>query len=186
MPDDELTRTFPPDVFTSMRALRKAAGQARSLAEWRQTGRYATPEEIAASESLRTPMSCSAHSVRTGLACAQRRVHGMTCCRRHGGNRKRVRARAAQRLRELIMPVLERLYQIAMQEDNPTAAMKAAADLLDRAEVGALVAAKVRTSKKDRHGKGRMVVQIGFLQGIRPGDQPPTIVVPAKNEPESE
>ena len=84
------------------------------------------------------------------------------------------------------MPVLERLYQIGMQEDNPTAAMKAAADLLDRAEVGALVAAKVRTSKQDRHGKGRMVIQIGFLQGILPGDQPPTIVVPARNEPESE
>jgi hypothetical protein len=108
----------------------------------------------------------------------------MTCCRRHGGNLKKVKAKAAQRLREITMPVIESMYQATQQTGNLGAAVKAGTDLLDRANVGALVRSKVRTSKKDRNGQGRIIVSIGFLSA--PGDkvEPTTIIVAEKNESE--
>ena len=102
----------------------------------------------------------------------------MTCCRRHGGNLTVVKAKAAKRLLAATMPVLNSLIETALQKDNLIASVRAADSVLDRAGIGEVVEAKVRSSQKSDSSK--VVVQIGFLTGM--GGESPVIVVPAKND----
>jgi hypothetical protein len=108
----------------------------------------------------------------------------MNVCRRHGGSLTRVKAKAARRLAAMVDPVLGAMYENALQTDNPNAAVKAGADILDRAGIGAKVEAIVRTSQKGEETDRRITVNIGFIQG--PNDQPTTIVVPVRPESDEE
>ena len=109
----------------------------------------------------------------------------MTVCRRHRGNLSAVKAKAARRISEITMPVLESMYQAATQKENLGAAVKAGIDLLDRGEVGALVQAKVRSS--NRAEGTRIDVRIGFLGFLNAeGSSGPIVVVPSAPEPGEE
>jgi hypothetical protein len=149
-------------VHQSLAELRAIAKRAKSRHD--PELRRATPEEIALAESQRKPHHCVAHSSRTGLPCRGTRVMGATVCPKHGGNLKRVKAKAQARLTEALMPVLNSLIKVATEGENENARVKASTDLLDRAEIGALVKAKVRASKKEKADtSGKVVVNIGFM-----------------------
>lgn len=168
-PDAE---TFPLDVHQSLAALRQTARTAKSRAEVRR----ATAEEIALARTQRKPHFCVAHSARTGLPCEGHRITGSTVCIRHGGQLARVKARAAKRIASAVPTVIDSMVNIATQVKNLQAAQKAGADLLDRAGIGELVAAKVHSSTRDTTAHG-IVVNIGFLQ--QPGSgEPTTITIP--------
>ena len=99
----------------------------------------------------------------------------MTCCRRHGGNLTKVKAKAAQRLREATMPVLNSLIDTATQTVNLNAQVKAAQHVLNAAGIGAEIEARIRSSHRDNSGN-KILVSIGFLSQ---GDgQPVTIEAP--------
>ena len=163
----DLARTpesFPPEVHASLAELRVIARYAKSKDD--PTLRRATDDEIALSELLRRPTDCTAHSSRTGLACRKHRTPGALVCRRHGGSARQVQVKAKERLNSYVMPVLKSLYHASQQVDNEktiAAAVKAGSDLLDRANIGALVQAKVRASKQQQQGGPTVQVNIGFL-----------------------
>ena len=161
MSDDALVPQFSAGVHASMLQLRKDAANAGSLAEWRKAGRYATAEEIALSEALRRPTDCAGHSARTGLACRKPRCVGMTVCRQHGGNLKKVKAKAAIRIAKMVDPMLGRMQELAMQDKHLPTAFNAAKDALDRAGIGE--PSEVARAKSQREGGSRIEVHIGFL-----------------------
>ena len=178
MSDDTkaLAPKIPAKLVRSIAALRALASEVKSLDEWKRVGRYATPEEIAASEALRLPHHCVGHSTRHGLACTKSRILGATVCKVHGGSLTRTKKAAANRLREATMPVLNSLIDTAMQRENLNAQVKAAQHVLNAAGVGAEVEAKIRSSKRDSGGS-RIQVHIGFLSTTTDG-APVTIDVP--------
>lgn len=117
--------------------------------------------------SLTHSRPCSAHSSRTGKPCTQYAIKGATVCRFHGGSAPQVKAKAEQRLRELIMPMITRQEWLANQNDNLNVAQKAAADILDRAGTGALIQAKVQTAQQRGNSPGSgITVNIGFLGNV--------------------
>ena len=161
----ELTRRpddFPPEVHESLAQLRALAKSAKSQDDWYARGRRATDEEVALAETLRHPTHCAGKSGRTGLPCTAPRIHGGAVCVKHGGQAPHIRQAADARLTQAIMPALARMIELSRQSAHLPTAQKAAADLLDRAEVGALVKAKVVQATKDRGASG-VVVNIGFL-----------------------
>lgn len=166
---------FPQSVRDSLAALRRLSRDVKSREEWLAIGRRATPDEIALAEAERQPHSCAATSIRTGLPCTKSRVLGMKTCRAHGGATKQAIAQAERRLREIVNPVLARLYELAMQSEHLPSATNAARDLLDRVGLGAVVQSRVRASMGDGE---KIVVQIGFLNP--PAGAEPVIIAPAK------
>lgn len=162
----------PPEVHASLTALRALSREVKSLAEWRARGRQATPEEVALATLLRKPNHCASLSVRTGLPCTKLAQRGTTVCRRHGGNLERIQLKAERRLALEVVPSLRRMAQIRDQSTHLNAAQKAAADLLDRANIGAAIQAKVAAAHKDTGSSG-VTVNIGFL-----GDVPTVNVTP--------
>jgi hypothetical protein len=139
-------REFPESVHRSLAELRAIAKAAKSKDD--PLLRWGTEAEIALSEALRKPWHCLGHSSRTGLACAKPRIQGASVCTKHGASAKHVRMAADQRLAAMALPMIERTRQLAMQHDSPAVAQKAAADLLDRGGIGAVVQAKIRESKR--------------------------------------
>src|SRR4051812_46854604 len=105
---------FPREVHESLITLRVQAKAARRG----QDVRKATPDEVALSDSLRLPYHCTAHSARTGLACQGKRIAGGTVCIWHGGQLRQVRAKAEQRLRAAVDPVLDAMIEAATQTEN--------------------------------------------------------------------
>lgn len=84
---------------------------------------------------LPAPQKCSART-RAGNPCRRSPVKGATVCRAHGGGAPQVKAKAAQRLAEMTMPMLARLYKIANDDSMPPAVQLAAVrDVLDRAGI---------------------------------------------------
>jgi hypothetical protein len=66
----------------------------------------------------------------------------------------------------MVAPILDRLFDLAMQDGHKPAAVNAARDLLDRSGFGALVDAKVKAcNREDTRG---VVVNIGFLASPKP------------------
>lgn len=118
---------------------------------------------------------CTAHSARTGHPCNKWAIAGAVVCRTHGGAAPQVKAKAEQRLREMVDPMISRLHDLAMQTENPKVAAECVRDALDRAGIGALVQAKVRQSLKDRDSTSGVTVNIGFVAGAP--IQPATIEV---------
>lgn len=155
---------FPPAVHDSLAALRRLAVTVKSLSEWQATGRRATPDEIALAHALQATAGkdyCQAPSQRTGLPCFRSPLRGGKICYRHGGNIPQLRAHAETMLIKASSRAAGRMIALAQQSTNLPVAQKAAADILDRAEVGALVKAKVQQATGTAHSG--VVVQIGFL-----------------------
>lgn len=79
------------------------------------------------------PERCRAHSSRTGEPCKLPPIRGATVCRNHGGAIKRVKRAAAERLREMIDPLLDEYFRIALSGESDTVRLAAIRDALDRA-----------------------------------------------------
>ena len=108
---------------------------------------------------------CTAHSSRSGQPCRRWAINGGTVCATHGGRAPQVIAKAEQRLREMVDPMLSKLHALAMQTDNLKVASECVRDALDRAGVGELVQAKVRASHQSKGSTDAKVqVNIGFLE----------------------
>jgi len=116
------------------------------------------------SEALTHSRRCTAHSARTGQPCQKWAIKGATVCRTHGGAAPQVKAKAEQRLRQMVDPMLDKLHALAMQTDNLKVAADCVRDALDRAGIGEVVQAKVRSSHHATQAHGAKVnVTIGFL-----------------------
>ncbi len=156
---------FPPAVHESLAALRQLAQQAKSLEAWKATGRKATDAEVALAKTLQQPYHCHGSSVRTGLPCTRKAIKGSTVCPKHLGATKRFKAAAERRLLRASKVVADQMVAFAL-DTNPkvrAAAQKAAADVLDRNEIGALVKAKVQQAANGSKSAGGVTVQIGFI-----------------------
>jgi hypothetical protein len=128
--------------------------------------------------------TCKAHSARTGAPCKKYAIRGSTVCDTHGGSAPQVKAKAEQRLREMVDPMISRLRELAMQTDNPKVAAECVRDALDRAGIGALVQAKVKSADKDRSNSG-ITVNIGILSNNpHTAISPQTIDVAVLAEPD--
>ena len=173
MSDKELARTFAPEVHASLAELRQIARDAKSRDDPRL--RKATPEEVALAVTLRKAWACRGSSTRTGLPCTKAKVTGLAFCRKHSAALPRMKEKAAQRLAALSDPAVAMLEHAINQRDNLLVGVKAAADVLDRNGIGALVESKVRAAAKDGE---RIIVNIGFLGGLN--GAPTTIEVTPK------
>lgn len=69
----------------------------------------------------------------TGLPCGNAPIRGGTVCKYHGGAAPQVKKAAKERLAELVDPAITRLVQLVEQTDNPSVALGAVRDALDRA-----------------------------------------------------
>lgn len=76
---------------------------------------------------------CTAHKADTGQPCKAFAIRGGTVCVYHGGASGVVRAKALERLAALVDPAITKLQKLIDQSDDPAVAMRAVADLLDRA-----------------------------------------------------
>lgn len=114
---------------------------------------------------------CRATSKRSGKQCGKWAMPGGFVCEFHGGKAPQVKAKAEQRLREMVDPMISRLHDLAMQTDNLKVASDCVRDALDRAGIGEVVQAKVRSShtKQQATGSG-ITVNIGFIGGANPLD----------------
>jgi vacuolar-type H+-ATPase subunit E/Vma4 len=54
---------------------------------------------------------CTAHSSRTGLPCKRNAIRGGTVCRSHGGAAPQVKAKAAERIEQLLDRFFDRLSE---------------------------------------------------------------------------
>lgn len=118
---------------------------------------------------------CRAKSKRSQQQCNRWAIAGGFVCSFHGGKAPQVKAKAEQRLREMVDPMISRLHELAMQTDNLKVAGECVRDALDRAGIGALVEAKVRASHKQESHSAGITVNIGFLGSANPLDSPQVI-----------
>lgn len=182
VPAPKRPEDFPPEVHASLAELRAIAKQATSHTD--PSLRRATDDEIALAQLQRKPGHCVASSRRTGLPCTLHAIKGGTVCIKHGGKSGHVRRKAERRLAALALPTLAKLHDYAMDGDRQVrqAAVKAATDLLDRAEIGTPIQAKVAKDRAaaeqatQQPGSSGVTVNIGFLQA---GTDPDTITVKA-------
>ena len=99
------------------------------------------------------------------MPCKKFAIRGGTVCRTHGGASPQVKRKAEDRLRDMVDPMINRLSQLALQTDDLQVAAKCVIDALDRAGIGEVVQAKIRSSQKATQDKGSgLTVNIGFLQ----------------------
>jgi len=158
------TRTpadFPPAVHRSLALLQKQSSQ-RAKASGLEL-RHATEDEIELAHLLLKPWHCGALTIRTGLPCRKQKVFGCTVCLVHGAKYAAVKEARDRRLQLIAGPVLGEMVKMAMAKKHSRVKQNAAADLLDRAGVGAITEAKVRASYRGQPLSG-VTVQIGFLQ----------------------
>jgi hypothetical protein len=110
---------------------------------------------------------CRATSRTSGQRCGKSAILGGSVCRFHGGAAPQVKAKAEQRLRIMVDPMLSKLHELAMQTDNLKVASDCVRDALDRAGIGALITAKVAASQHKGDSGPKVVVNIGFLTPTR-------------------
>lgn len=76
---------------------------------------------------------CHARSKRSQTQCKRPAIRGGTVCHIHGGASPQVQRAAADRIRDLVDPSLNRIQKTIADDDNPALALAAARDILDRA-----------------------------------------------------
>jgi hypothetical protein len=81
------------------------------------------------------PKHCRAHT-QAGPPCAAFPIHGGAVCVVHGGRAPQVKKAAAQRLAEMVDPLLTELFRIGQSGENEAVRVSAIKDALDRAGVG--------------------------------------------------
>jgi hypothetical protein len=72
-------------------------------------------------------------SKQTGARCRAFVAQGFPVCKWHGGRAPQVQRAAADRIRDLVDPSLNRIQKTIADDDNPALALAAARDILDRA-----------------------------------------------------
>ena len=80
-------------------------------------------------------MRCTAKANSTGKNCRRRAIKGGRVCQVHGGAAPQVKRKAAERLRELEHPAIDRIKKTISNEDgdvSPAVALTASMNLLDR------------------------------------------------------
>lgn len=83
--------------------------------------------------SVNDDRRCTATANRTGERCRAPAVRGGNVCRIHGGSAPQVRAKANERLLEMVMPSLARLRKIILDPKTSDAdALKAIREVLNR------------------------------------------------------
>jgi HEAT repeat protein len=75
---------------------------------------------------------CTAHRT-NGDPCRKAPILGGTVCDVHGGRAPQVKASAAQRLADMVDPLLTELFRIAQSGENDAVRLAAIKDALDRA-----------------------------------------------------
>jgi hypothetical protein len=103
---------------------------------------------------LPMPQKCSAHK-KDGTPCQRPPIKGAKVCYHHGGAAPQVKEKAAQRLREGVMPMLGALYRIAHDESQPPAVrLGAIRDWLDRSGVKEAISVEVTVQPWERLVEG--------------------------------
>ena len=78
-------------------------------------------------------MRCTSPAKTTGKQCRRGAIHGGTVCKKHGGGAPQVKKAAAERLKALVHPAIDRINQTIEGVNIPAAvALAAAKDILDR------------------------------------------------------
>ncbi len=79
-------------------------------------------------------MRCTAKANSTGKNCRRRAIKGGRVCQVHGGAAPQVKRKAAERLRELEHPAIDRIKKTINREGDESAAvaLTASMNLLDR------------------------------------------------------
>ena len=92
-------------------------------------------DPLRANHLMQTARPCNAHSKQTGKPCRQPAIPGGFVCRYHGGKAPQVVRKAQERLAELVEPAIARLAKL-VDGDNPSVALGAVKDVLDRNYLG--------------------------------------------------
>ena len=74
---------------------------------------------------------CKARSSQTGKPCGHWAVRGGTVCHMHGGSAAQVKARARQRLDDMVDPALGKLRKL-INAESESVSLQAIAQILDR------------------------------------------------------
>jgi len=96
---------------------------------------------------------CAAHRT-NGDPCRLHAVTGARVCQVHGGRAPQVKAKAEDRIRDLVDPSLNRIARTIGDDANPALALAAARDILDRA--GYKATEKIQSD-------GRTVIEIEYV-----------------------
>ena len=96
---------------------------------------------------------CAAHRT-NGEPCSAYARHGARVCVVHGGRAPQVKAKAEDRIRDLVDPSLNRIARTIADDQNPALALAAARDILDRA--GYKATEKIQSD-------GRTVIEIEYV-----------------------
>ena len=96
---------------------------------------------------------CAAHRT-NGDPCRLHAVTGARVCQVHGGRAPQVKAKAEDRIRDLVDPSLNRIARTIADDANPALALQAARDILDRA--GYKATEKIQSD-------GRTVIEIEYV-----------------------
>lgn len=83
-----------------------------------------------------TPWRCTALAKGTRKQCNAKAIRGGNVCRMHGGAAPAVRAKAAERLRELQHPALDRIERVLRTSDDDALATRVGFGVLDRTGLG--------------------------------------------------
>lgn len=75
---------------------------------------------------------CTAKSSRTGKRCAKASISGGSVCRTHGGGAPQVKAKARERLLEMVDPALVRIRKLIDSADSDSTCLAACKAVLDR------------------------------------------------------
>lgn len=79
------------------------------------------------------PKKCSATSKQSGVQCQRWAIAGGTVCTMHGGKAPQVKAKADERLAELVPPAIQALRELIEGATPDFARLKAVEAVLDRA-----------------------------------------------------
>lgn len=97
---------------------------------------------------------CHAKSKQSQQQCRRPAILGGYVCHIHGGKTPSAVMSAEQRIRDLVVPALERITRTIGDDDNPHLALAAARDILDRA--GYKATEKIQSD-------GRTVIEIEYV-----------------------
>ena len=76
---------------------------------------------------------CTATAKSTRKRCERSAIRGGTVCPKHGGGAPQVKRKARERLNDLVDPAINQLDTRVSDKKNPSLALRAATDILDRA-----------------------------------------------------
>lgn len=108
------------------------------------------------------PMTCTAHSSKTGELCQNPALDGMRVCRFHGGSTKLAKQAAQERLDAMLERAVDRISELSEQDEHMPTSFAATKEILNR------TLGPTQTSAPA--GSGITVqIGIGFASALKPG-----------------